>query len=156
MAEVAASVSATASAPAPAPAPTTATTSLHVTSRLSSLPHLNSYQAWVLGGAAALVPLVLQKTLKGLSLIAASGLLVLCVGIAAVTASGVIQFGGFPAFPSPLAAPPSPSHFAAFFGIAAFSFGGSQVTVLPVQDGMQRPERAGAPRPCRHIAGHRA
>ena len=105
-------------------------------------PH--SYQAWVLGGAAALVPLVLQKTLKGLSLIAASGLLVLCVGLATVTASGVIQFGGFPPFPSPLAAPPSPSGFAAFFGIAAFSFGGSQVTVLPVQDGMQRPERAAA------------
>ena len=75
-------------------------------------PH--SYQAWVLGGAAALVPLVLQKTLKGLSLIAASGLLVLCVGLATVTASGVIQFGGFPPFPSPLAAPPSPSGFAAF------------------------------------------
>ena len=91
--------------------------------------------------AAWLAPLALQRTLRGISVIAAAGLLVLGVGLATVAGAGMMQYG----LPPPTAAqlaPPSAESFAAFFGIAAFSFG-TQCTILPVQDGMRQPRRAG-------------
>ena len=100
-----------------------------------------SYTVLVLGGALVVAPLALQRTLRGISAIAAAGLLVLGVGLATVAGAGMMQYG----LPPPTAAqlaPPSADGFAAFFGIAAFSFG-TQCTILPVQDGMRQPRRAG-------------
>ena len=98
------------------------------------------YTAWVLGGAVLLAPLVLQRTLQGISRIAQLGLLVLCVGLATVAAYGVITLG--PPRAVALGGLPTPSGFAAFFGVAAFAFGGMQATILPIQDGMREPRRA--------------
>ena len=112
-----------------------------------------SYHQWVVVGAAFLIPFVLQRTLRGISLISLLAMLVLCTGLAITAASGISDFG--------LCRPstrflelPSPSGFASFFGITAFAFGGTQATILPVQDGMARPRRAaGALATAQLIAG---
>ena len=99
------------------------------------------YGSWVLGGALLLAPLVLQRTLAGVAIIALSGLVVLCIGLTAVAANGLVEYGA-PHPSAELLSLPSPAGFASFFGIAAFAFGGTQATILPVQDGMASPERA--------------
>jgi len=106
----------------------------------ATVPHLH-YGGLVVGGGIILVPLVLQRTLRGISIIALLGLVVLCVGLVLCAARGIAS-NGVPTLPSELAASPSPSGFAAFFGVAAFSFGGTQATILPIQEGMRHPRKA--------------
>lgn len=94
--------------------------------------------------AAMLVPLVLQRTLRGISLIAAAGLTVLALGLLAVAAHGVARYGvsfDLTRLPARFFALPDAHECAIFFGIASFSFG-LQTTLLPVQDGMRQPSRA--------------
>jgi len=102
------------------------------------------YHTWVVGSSLLLVPLVLQRTLRGISIIALSGLVVLCIGLAATAANGLFAVGP-PGLSAELTSLPSPAGFASFFGVAAFAFGGTQATILPIQDGMALPhEAAGA------------
>lgn len=103
------------------------------------------YTACVLGSAALLAPLVLQRTLSGLSRVSAAGLLVLVCGLAAVGLDGWQRYGDewrLGGGGGRLSSMPDVAGAAAFFGIAAFSFG-TQTMILPVQEGMREPRRVG-------------
>lgn len=100
------------------------------------------YTACVLGSAALLAPLVLQRTLSGLSRVSVAGLLVLVCGLAAVGIDGWQRYGEEWRFGRKLTTMPDLAGAAAFFGIAAFSFG-TQTMILPVQEGMREPKRVG-------------
>ena len=72
--------------------------------------------------ALLLLPLVLARSIRRLSLVSGAALGVLALGVAAVIEHGLARFG-VPAAAPALSALPSPSGFAQFFGIAGFSFG---------------------------------
>ena len=99
------------------------------------------YSACLLVSACLLLPLVLQRTLVGLSRVSALGLAVLVLGLCVVAVHGWLHYGGEPISPTLLTAP-SLGGAAAFFGIATFSFG-VQMMVLPVQEAMAQPSRIG-------------
>lgn len=98
------------------------------------------YFVAVLGTGIALIPLVLLRTLRNISFVAGGALLMVGIGLGAVTAYGFLVYGAPPADPRLLKAPHL-NEFALFFGITCFSFG-TQSTLLPVQDGMMHPQRA--------------
>ena len=100
------------------------------------------YTACVLASAALLAPLVLQRTLSGLSRVSVAGLLVLVCGLAAVGIDGWQRYGDHWRLAKRLTTMPDLAGAAAFFGIAAFSFG-TQAMILPVQEGMREPKRVG-------------
>ena len=99
------------------------------------------YWLSAVSSAAVLVPLILQRSLRGIAAIAAIALLFLFVGLFAVAASGISEYGLFPSLSGRLRSVPSLRGCAIFFGVSSFSFG-LHTTLLPVQDGMRAPKRA--------------
>ena len=79
------------------------------------------YVHCVVVSAAALVPLVLLRSLDRLAVISAVGLAVLFIAMVAVGAFGMERYGWPTSLPEPLLATPSAAGFAEFFGITCFS-----------------------------------
>ena len=109
---------------------------------LRPLLHLGQLQC-VVAPALPLAPLVVQRSLRGVSWISAAGLAVLSIGLAAVAIYGLSAYGVPPPPPSSSRLP-SPAGAAEFLGVALFSFG-LQSIVLTVGEGMREPGRAQVP-----------
>jgi amino acid permease len=102
------------------------------------------YALCVVASAVVLVPLVLQRTLRGIAWVSAAGLAVLIGGLLAVAAYGLSTYGADALSPVPdefFAIPRDLRSVALCFGIICFSFG-LQTTLLPVQEGLREPSRA--------------
>ena len=107
---------------------------------LTSVMSRISYTAFALLTFFPLIPLALQRNLRGAAFISGLALLTLFVGILFVVYYGLHEHG-LASIPSRFTELPSSTELAEFYGVASFSFG-FQGIILPVRDGMRYPSKS--------------